>query len=170
MRQNQLDSIDYKILAVIQHDNDISTEEIAKKVHLSPTPCWRRMKVLREQGYIDKSVALLNPKKFNLLVEVFVSIETEKHSDQWLDEFAACVQAIPYVINVYRIAGATDYILHAIMPSMREYDVLYKRIIQTNGIRNMTANIVMDRVKHTTALPIQQPKGSSANIGDTSRV
>src|ERR1700758_5429222 len=107
----RLDAIDRKILPLLQRDASLSVAEIGKRVGLSSTPCWKRIQRLEAEGVIEKRVALVNPEKGGLGVTVFVSIETSNHSQQWLQRFAEVVQAMPEVMEFYRMAGDVDYML-----------------------------------------------------------
>src|ERR671925_1658969 len=100
-----MDSIDRKILAVLQDDASLSVAEIGSRVGLSSTPCWKRIQRLEAEGVIQKRVALIDQDKVGLGVTVFVSIETGDHSQEWLDRFAKEVGAQPPVMEVYRMAG-----------------------------------------------------------------
>ena len=106
-----MDAIDRKILTELQRDANISVAELASRVGLSQTPCWKRVQRLEEDGVILKRVALVSPEKIGLGLTVFVSIETGDHSIEWLTEFASFVAAQPEVMEVYRMAGDTDVAL-----------------------------------------------------------
>src|SRR5512133_2283319 len=100
-----MDSIDRKILAILQEDASLSVADVAKRVNLSQTPCWRRIQKLSDSGIITKRVALVDPDAIGLGLTVFVEIETGDHSKEWLEGFSAAVSAMPEVMEVYRMAG-----------------------------------------------------------------
>jgi Lrp/AsnC family transcriptional regulator len=153
-----MDAIDTKILALLQEDTSISIAELAQKVGLSQTPCWKRIQRLESQGVIEKRVALLNPEKIGLGLTVFVSIETSDHSGAWLHRFAEFVSAMPEVMEFYRMAGDVDYMLRVVVADMAAYDLFYKRLIDEIPLRNVTSRFAMQRVKSTTAfaLPVAE--------------
>ncbi len=149
-----MDAIDRKILAVLQQDAALSIAEIGHRVGLSSTPCWKRIQKLEADGVIEKRVALVNPDRVGLGVSVFVSVETDDHSEQWLNNFAAIVGAMPEVMDFYRMAGDVDYMLRVIVPDIHGYDRFYKRLIAAVPLKNVTSRFAMERIKSTTVLPL----------------
>ena len=154
-----MDATDTKILMLLQEDASISIAELAQKVNLSQTPCWKRVQRLEASGVIQKRVALLDPEKVGLGLTVFVSIETADHSGQWLQRFAEFVSAMPEVMEFYRMAGDVDYMLRVAVPDMAAYDSFYKRLIETIPLKNVTSRFAMQRVKSTTAYALIPPVG-----------
>ena len=153
-----MDAIDRKILTVLQADSNISIAELADRVGLSQTPCWKRIQRLEQTGVIIKRVALVAPEKIGLGLTVFVQIETADHSGPWLEKFAQSVAAMPEVIEFYRMAGDVDYMLRVVCADMASYDVFYKKLISAVPLKNVTSRFAMERIKQTTALPIQMGK------------
>jgi Lrp/AsnC family transcriptional regulator len=149
-----MDAIDRKILAVIQQDASLSVAEIGQRVGLSSTPCWKRMQRLEADGVIQRRVAIIDSDKVGLGVTVFVSIETGDHSNDWLAHFAAQVEAMPEVMEFYRMAGDVDYMLRVVVPDIAGYDTFYKQLIATVPLKNVTSRFAMEKIKLTTALPI----------------
>lgn len=146
-----LDAIDRKILTALQADVSISIAELADKVGLSQTPCWKRVQRLEAAGVITGRVALVSPEKLGLGLTVFVEIETGDHSGPWLEKFAATVSAMPEVMELYRMAGDVDYMLRVTLEDIAAYDAFYKRLIQAIPLKNVTSRFAMERVKSTTA-------------------
>jgi Lrp/AsnC family transcriptional regulator len=153
-RTRNMDLIDRKILDLLQADATLSIAEIADRVGLSQTPCWKRIQRLEAQGVIERRVALLNPEKLGLGLTVFVSIETNDHSQAWLARFADLVTAMPEVLEFYRMAGDVDYMLRVVVPDMAAYDLFYKRLIAAIPLKNVSSRFAMERVKASTVLPI----------------
>jgi Lrp/AsnC family transcriptional regulator len=149
-----MDTIDRKILAVLQENAALSVAEIGSRVGLSSTPCWKRIQRLEADGVILKRVALVDQAKIGLGISVFVSIETGDHSQDWLDRFAKTVTAMPEVMEFYRMAGDVDYMLRVVAPDIAGYDAFYKRLIATVPLKNVTSRFAMEKIKSTTALPI----------------
>ena len=149
-----MDVIDRKILAVLQEDASLSVAEIGARVGLSSTPCWKRIQRMEADGVILKRVALVDQDKLGLGVTVFVSIETGDHSQAWLTRFAEVVQAMPEVMEFYRMAGDIDYMLRVVVADIPRYDAFYKRLIGTVPLKNVTSRFAMENIKATTALPI----------------
>jgi Lrp/AsnC family transcriptional regulator len=153
-----MDAIDRKILAVVQQDASLSVAEIGQRVGLSSTPCWKRLQRLEADGVIMRRVALIDPEKVGLGISVFVSIETGDHSQDWIAKFAEVVNAMPEVMEFYRMAGDVDYVLRVVVHDMQSYDTFYKKLIATVPLKNVTSRFAMERIKSTTALPISEAR------------
>ena len=150
-----MDQTDRKILAILQEDASLPVAEVAARVNLSQTPCWRRIQRLEAQGVIERKVAILNPEAVGLGLSVFVEIEAADHSPEWLAGFSRVVGDLPEVMDVYRMAGDVDYLLRVAVGSMAEYDDFYRRLIAQVPLKNVTSRFAMERVKSTTAYPLR---------------
>ena len=149
-----MDALDKKILAALQRDASLPLSDIAEKVGLSTTPCWRRIKALEDAGVIKGRVAVLEAAKLNLGVTVFVAIRTQHHNDEWLQKFARAVADIPEIIGLYRMAGDVDYLMKVVVPDIEGYDAVYKRLIAKIDLSDVSSTFVMETIKETTALPL----------------
>ena len=149
-----MDATDRKILAILQDDASLSVAEVASRVNLSQTPCWRRIQKLEEAGVIIGRIALVDPETLGLGLTVFVEVETGDHSKKWLEEFAEAVSAMPEVMGFYRMAGDVDYLLQVTVANMAAYDAFYQRLIGLVPLKNVTSRFAMERVKFTTAYPL----------------
>lgn len=149
-----MDKIDKQILAILQEDATVAVAEIAEKVNLSSTPCWRRIQKLEEEGYLLRRVALLDANKLNVGVTVFVSIKTNQHNAAWFEQFSTTVKLIPEVVEFYRMSGNIDYLLRVVVPNIAAYDKVYQKLTQTNALFDVNASFAMEQIKHTTALPL----------------
>jgi Lrp/AsnC family transcriptional regulator len=152
-----MDRTDLKILAILQEDSSLPVAEVASRVNLSQTPCWRRIQKLEAQGVIERRVAILNPEAVGLGLSVFVEIEAPDHSPDWLAMFARAVSAMPEVMEVYRMAGDVDYLLRVAVGQMSDFDDFYRRLIADVPCKNVTSRFAMERVKSTTAYPLSEP-------------
>ncbi len=150
-----MDAIDKKILALLQEDAMLTVNELARQVGLSPNPCWRRVQRLEAEGVIRKRVTLLNAAALNAGVTVFVAIKTSQHSAAWFKGFAKNVNAIPEVMEFYRMSGEVDYLLRVVVPDIAAYDAVYKQLIRTPGLSDVSSSFAMEQIKYTTALPLQ---------------
>lgn len=150
-----MDDTDRKILRAIQEDASLSLAEIAARVGLSSTPCWKRIQKLEKQGVILKRVALLDPASVGSGVTVFVSVSTGEHSREWLERFAETVGAMPEVVEFYRMAGDVDYMLRVVVPDIGAYDRFYKKLIERLPLSNVTSRFAMETIKYTTAVPVR---------------
>ena len=149
-----MDATDLKILAILQEDCSGSIAEVAARVNLSQTPCWRRIQKLEAQGVIRGRVALLDPIAIGAGISVFVSIETDNHTVDWLAHFAGTVSTMPEVMEVYRMAGDVDYLLRVAVRDMAGYDEFYRRLIAAGPLKNVTSRFAMESIKSTTAYPL----------------
>lgn len=165
-----MDRTDLKILAILQEDSSLPVAEVAARVNLSQTPCWRRIQRLEAQGIIERRVALLNPDAIGLGLSVFVEIEAADHSPDWLQRFAETVVALPEVMEVYRMAGDVDYLLRVAVGSMGEFDEFYRRLIEQVPLKNVTSRFAMERVKSSTAYPLQRQFDSPLGRGRNKKV
>jgi len=153
-RKTTLDSIDKRILRLLQEDCSLSLQDIARRVGLSATPCWRRIESLQKDGVIARRVALLDPDRLNVGVTVFVAVRAGAHSQAWLDRFARGVHDIPEIVEFYRMSGDTDYMLRVVVPDIAAYDAVYKRLIRVADLSDVSSSFAMERIKFTTALPL----------------
>ncbi|MEM7195404.1 MAG: Lrp/AsnC family transcriptional regulator [Pseudomonadota bacterium] len=149
-----LDAIDRKILALLQKDAAMTIKEIAERVHLSPTPCWKRIQRMEDEGVIVGRVALLDPNKVDAGVTAFIAIKTDQHNIAWSRKFAKEMSSIPEIMEIYRMSGEVDYLLRVVVPDIGAYDDLYKKIIERIALKDMTSMFAMEQMKYTTALPI----------------
>ncbi|MCP1199489.1 Lrp/AsnC family transcriptional regulator [Notoacmeibacter sp. MSK16QG-6] len=149
-----MDRLDRKILRILQEDTTYAVADIAKKVGLSTTPCWRRIQKLEEEGVIKRRVAILDPAKVNAAVTVFVSIRTNSHSVEWLKRFAEVISSFPEVQEFYRMSGDVDYLLRVVVPDIAAYDAFYRRLIEKIEISDVSSAFAMERIKYTTELPL----------------
>ena len=148
-----MDEIDRKLLALLQEDATIPLAQLAERVGLSPTPCWKRVPTMEASGVITGRVALLAPELIGMDLTVFVAIEAADHTPGWLSAFAEGIAALPSVMEVYRMAGDVDYMLRVVVADMAEYDRFYKKLIATVPMKNVTSRFAMERIKSTTAYP-----------------
>lgn len=149
-----MDRLDRKILRLLQEDATLAVADIAKKVGLSTTPCWRRIQKLEEEGVIRRRVALLDPVKINARVTVFVAIRTSSHSNEWLRRFSEVVQEFPEVVEFYRMSGDVDYLLRVVVPDIAAYDAFYQKLIARIEIRDVSSSFAMEQIKYTTQMPL----------------
>ena len=129
--------------------------EIAKRVGLSSTPCWRRIQKLETAGVIRQRVALLDGTKLNCSVTVFVSIQTGQHTAAWLKKFASVVTDFPEVVEFYRMSGEIDYLLRVVVPDIAAYDNFYQRLIKAIDLTDVSSSFAMEQIKYTTSLPLE---------------
>ncbi|AMX02441.1 Lrp/AsnC family transcriptional regulator [Microbulbifer thermotolerans] len=149
-----LDAIDRQLLAILQSDVSLSIEELADRVGLTKTPCWRRIQKLEKSGIIRRKVALLNAEILGLPVSVFAQVKAGQQTPEWADSFAAHMAKLPEVVDCYRMAGDYDYLLRIVVRDIAAYDRFYKELIQHVGISDIVSNFALEQIKSTTELPI----------------
>lgn len=149
-----MDETDRRILACLQEDATMPVAEIARRVGLSATPCWRRIQKLEEAKVIRARVALLDGAKLNVGTTAFVFVRTRQHNAEWLDRFAAAVSSMPEVVEFYRLSGEVDYLLKVVVPDIAAYDRFYKKLIAKVDLSDVSSSFAMEQIKYTTALPL----------------
>jgi Lrp/AsnC family transcriptional regulator len=155
VRTAMLDRMDRKILDILQKDCTMPVAEIGKQIGLSTTPCWRRIQKLEESGVIQRRVALLDAKRVNAGVTVFVSITTSHHTQEWLDKFHEALEDFPEVVEFYRMSGQVDYLLRVVVPDIERYDAFYKKLIARIELSDVSSAFAMEQIKYTTSLPLE---------------
>ena len=151
-----MDRIDKLILTQLQHNAAQPVADIARKVGLSVTPCWRRIQRMEESGLIRKRVALLDPKAIGVGMSVFVAVRTDQHNAEWLSDFAKMVAHMPEVVEFYRMSGEVDYLLRVVVPDMAAYDTFYRKLIANVQLTDVSSSFAMEEIKYTTALPLPE--------------
>lgn len=149
-----MDRTDRKILSILQKDATLPVADIARRVGLSTTPCWRRIQKLEEEKVIERRVAVLNPEKVNVGVTVFVSIRTDQHNAEWLKRFSEVISRMPEVIGFYRMSGQVDYLLKVVVPDIAAFDAVYKQLVGEIDISDVSSAFAMERIKDTQELPL----------------
>jgi len=148
-----LDAIDRKILDILQADATVPVATIADKVGLSAAPCWRRIKRMEDDGVIRKRVALIDRRKANVPMTLFVSVKTTRHAVQWLEDFRRVISDISEIVEAWRLTGDIDYLLRIVVPDVDAYDAVYKRLINRLEFADISSAIAMEEMKYTTAIP-----------------
>lgn len=149
-----MDAIDKKILSYLQDDAAIQLSDLANKVNLSKTPCWRRIQKMEKDGIIRRRVVLVDPRKVGKGLIVFVYVKTNKHNANWLAEFATVVATFPEVLEFYRLSGEWDYFIKVSVSDTSDYDLFYKKLVLNADLENVTSSFAMEEIKHSTAIPI----------------
>lgn len=149
-----LDLIDRKIIAELMQDVSQPVVQISTKVGLSQTPCWKRIQRLESSGIVSRRVALADPVRLGFALTVFTSVTAPDHSPVWRETFVRTVISMPEVMEIYRMAGDADYILKVSVSDMSAYDAFYKRLSEAVTIKSITSSFAMERLKYTTAYPV----------------
>jgi Lrp/AsnC family transcriptional regulator, leucine-responsive regulatory protein len=150
-----LDPIDRKILAILQRDNQITNLALAERVGLSPPPCLRRVRRLRELGVIEKDVALIDPIKVGQSIIAFVGVELDRQREDVLTSFERKIASEPTVQQCYFVSGEIDYLLVVTCPDMESYNAFARRVLANeHNIRRFRTSFCLSRVKYDTAIPL----------------
>lgn len=151
----ELDLTDRKILRLLQKDATLSTGEIADRVGLSQSPCWRRIRRLEDAGVIAKRTALLDAKALGFPVLLFVEVKVRPPTPSVQEAFEETISQIPRVLECYKVMGERDYVLKIAARSIEDYEEnVHARLMRIPTLWNMTTTMVMSTVKATTELPL----------------
>lgn len=150
-----MDEIDLKLLRILQRNALLPIAEIAEKVGLSHTPCWRRIRRLEESGVITRRVTILDPGKVNLPVSVFANVTMSSHSKTALTSFERAVEKEAEIVDCYSVTGSSDYLLRISVPDVAAYErYLKEHLVHLPNVDQVHSSFALREVKHTTELPI----------------
>lgn len=151
----ELDRTDRKILELIQKDASMSAAEIAEQVNLSQPPCWRRIKRLEEQGYIQKRTGILDREKLGLNMVIYAEVKLSANGRQAVNEFQQYIQSLPEVTECYLMMGRIDFLLRIVTRDVASYEQFYRdHLSHIPDIQELNSTVAMSEVKYTTELPL----------------
>jgi Lrp/AsnC family transcriptional regulator len=151
----ELDAFERRILTLLQTDASLSNAELAERVGLSPTPCWRRVQRLRELGVIRQQVALLDRRQLGLNAQIFAQVKLNAHGREHLDEFSAAIRGFPEVLEAFVLMGPVDFLLRIVAADIDAYErFFFERLSRVPGIQEINSVVALSEIKSTTALPI----------------
>jgi len=151
----ELDSIDIKILNELQSDSSLSNVELAKRVHLSPSPCLMRVKTLKDKGIISRYVALVDPKSLGLGLNVFISISLKEQSKEALTEFERRISEHDEVMECYLMTGDSDYLIRVAIADMGALEkFIIEQLTPISVIEKIRSSFALKQVRYKTALPL----------------
>ena len=152
-----MDSTDRKILAILQDDASMSVADIAKRVNLSQTPCWRRIQRMKEEGIIRAQVTLLDRKKIGLNTQIFAEIKLNAHGRSNFTEFTEAIRGFPEVLECYVLMGSVDFLLRIVTPDIEAYErFFFEKLSLVPGIQEVNSTVALSEIKSTTSLPIDR--------------
>ena len=159
MLPSGIDTLDLRILDRLQGDARLSNVDLAKAVHLSPSPCLARVRALEEDGLIARYVTLLDPLKLGLTVSVFISVKLEKQIESALEIFETAMRERPEVMECYLMTGDSDYLLRVLVPDMQALErFIVDFLARVPGVGNIRSSFALKQVKYQTALPLPSPE------------
>lgn len=152
---SRLDATDRKILKAIQTDPDITMRALADIAGLSHTPCWRRLKRLRDEGVIVGKSYLLDPQAVGFEITVFCFVRMKEHTRDKLNGFEAAVARVPEVMQCYLVTGDHDYVLKVLAEDMRHYETVVKNsLVELPNVAMLSTSVTMKEVVNTTRVPV----------------
>jgi len=150
-----LDPFEKKILRELQRDASLTTAELAERVGLSATPCWRRINRLEQDGYIRARVALVDRRKVGLNAHIFAQVKLNAHGRANLDEFSAAIRDFPEVLDCFVLMGSTDFMLRIVAKDIDAYEkFFFDRLSKLPGVQEINSTVALSEIKSTSALPI----------------
>ncbi|HVS78155.1 MAG TPA: Lrp/AsnC family transcriptional regulator [Steroidobacteraceae bacterium] len=152
-----LDRLDRRILDELQADARISNQELAQRVGLSPAPCWRRLRRLEEEGFIEGYATLLSAPAIGLPIQAYALVSLENHHPETVRQFDQLVRDRPEVLECHSMSGPNDYLLRIVAADMEGYEqFLSTRVLQLPGVRSVNTSFVLRTKKFTTRLPVTE--------------
>lgn len=162
-----LDAIDHAILDELQRDGSLSNVELARRVHLSPSPCLARVRALERSGTIRRYVALVDPEALGLGISVFISISLREQNTGSLAAFEQQIAACDEVMECYLMTGDADYLLRVVVPDIRALErFILERLSPIPGVEKIRSSFTLKQVRYKTALPM--PSGTARSGGAAS--
>jgi Lrp/AsnC family transcriptional regulator len=151
----ELDPFERRILLELQRDASLTTAQIAERVGLSPSPCWRRIDRLERDGFIRARVALIDRRKVGLNAQVFAQVKLNAHGRANLDEFSAAIRSFPEVLEAYVLMGTTDFMLRIVTQDIDAYErFFFDELSKLPGIQEINSTVALSEIKATTELPL----------------
>lgn len=156
MKNTPLDHASIKILAELQKNGRVSSNELAEKIGMSASPCWRRQKELEENGYILRYTALLDRRKLGLAVVCLLHVSLARHAEGVVEQFEEAMRLRPEVVECYETTGSSDYMVKVVVADMDAYhDFLHNVLVKLNGVAQVNTSVALREVKYETTLPLQ---------------
>ncbi len=154
----QLDDKDVRILEIVQKNNRVTSELIARKVGLSAAACQRRLKRLRTDGVIEADVSIVSAKATGRHMQMIVLVSLERERADIIDRFKKAIRSTPEVMHGFYVTGETDFVLYVTARDMEDYEQFTRRFFYENpDIKGFKTIVVMDRIKVGFTLPISLP-------------
>ena len=155
MQEIKIDSIDRKILRLLQEDASLTAAAIGEQIGLSQSPCWRRIQRLKDSGLIRQQGMVFDRKKLGFGTMVFAHVKLTAHGRSKVAEFGETIRQFPEVLECHLLLGQVDFLLRIVTPDLESYErFFFERLSQLPDVQEVTSSIALTEVKQTTALPI----------------
>ena len=152
----KLDQFDKKILTILQQDAGLTVSDLAAKIGLSTSPCWRRLNRLMETGVLKKRVAILDHNQLGLDVIVFAEVKLEAHGHEALPNFQKAVEKLPEVLECYTVLGEMDFLLKSVVATdIHAYERFLRHLLSLPAVREVNSKMVVSEIKCTNELPLR---------------
>ena len=156
---SDLDAIDLKILTLLQQDASLSTADLAERVGVSQSPCWRRIQRLREEGYIKSTVAIVDRQKLGFMMQIFAQIKMSRLTDELRAELVRQINAIPEILECYTVFGEMDVMMKVVAPDVIWYqEFVFSVIMKLPGVQDVRSIVTLLETKSTTSIPLKARK------------
>ena len=150
-----MDDLDISILRELQAHPTLSAEEVSRRVGLSHTPCWRRIRKLEAEGYILDRAVILNPDKLNLRLTVFASVRLKQHDPGTLEAIESSARKCPEIVECYSMTGEGDYIFRILISDVPAYEKFLKTtLLNFPGVAAINSSVALKQIKLTTKIPL----------------
>jgi len=158
-----LDTIDSKILTLLQQDASLSTAEIADRVGVSQSPCWRRIQRLQAEGYIQSQVVIVDRQKLGFKMQIFAQVKMSRLSDEARADFFRQIMSVPEILECYTVFGEMDILMKIIGPDVTWFqDFIFSVVMKLPGVQDVRSIVTLVEAKSTTAIPMKPRKFRSS--------
>jgi Lrp/AsnC family transcriptional regulator len=155
----ELDAIDLKILALLQQDASLSTSDVAERVGVSQSPCWRRIQRLRDEGYIKSTVVIVDRAKLGYMMQIFAQVKMSRLTDEARADLVEQINNIPEILECYTVFGEMDVMMKVVAPDVLWYqEFVFSVLMKLPGVQDVRSIVTLLETKNTTAVPLKARK------------
>jgi Lrp/AsnC family transcriptional regulator len=155
MQPVKIDRLDRELLKLLQTESEVTASEIGERIGMSQSTCWRRIQRLRDEGLIQEQLVTLDRKKAGLNAMIFAQVKLSSQGRSNLAEFSDAIQSFPEVLDCYVLMGNVDFLLRIVAADIDAYEkFFFDKLSTLSGVQEITSNIALSEIKHTTALPL----------------
>jgi Lrp/AsnC family leucine-responsive transcriptional regulator len=150
-----MDETDRRMLAILQREGRITNAELAERVHLSPSPCLRRLRALERDGVISGYRAVLDRRRAGLGLTVFVELKVDGHSDRTAAAITEAIHATPEIVSAHIVSGAADFLLEVVVADLEAYErLMFDTLLKLPNVADVRSNFALRNVKEPGPLPL----------------